>query len=89
MTATRLPDGSTYCRPIHNTAGADAFDTDKARLRDEFLSMPALCLTVAQAARLVNVSVLGANLLLAGLEHDGFLIRTPNGRYRLAEPLQC
>jgi hypothetical protein len=84
-----LPDGSTYCRPIHNGAGADVFDANTTRLRDEFLSMPALCLTVEQAARLVHMSVPGANLLIARLEHDGFLIHTPNGRYRLAEPLLC
>ena len=89
MTATRLLDGSTCCPPIQNGAGADVFDANKTKLRDEFLSMPALCLTVEQAARFVNMSVPGANLLVAGLEHDGFLVRTPNGRYRLAEPLVC
>jgi predicted transcriptional regulator of viral defense system len=88
MTATRLPDGSTHCRPIQ-TATAKAFDTDSDRLRDEFFSMPALCLTVAQVARLLNVPVVGATRLLTDLEHEGVLIRTPDGRYRLAEPLMC
>jgi DNA-binding IclR family transcriptional regulator len=51
--------------------------------------MPALCLTVEQVARLLNMPVLDANGLVTALELDGVLIRTPNGRYRLAEPLLC
>jgi hypothetical protein len=33
---------------------ADSVDSDRARLRNKFLAMPALCLTVAQVARLLN-----------------------------------
>lgn len=87
MRATQLADGATDCGPVHN-AGARTFDADQARLRDEFLSMPALCLTVEQVARLMNVTVFSANRLLTGLERDRFLIRTATGRYRLAEPLE-
>ena len=89
MTVIRLPDGSTDCRPVHHAVGTEPFDADHARLRNEFLSMPALCLTIEQAARLANVTVLSASRLLAELERDGFLIRMANGRYRLAEPVLC
>jgi DNA-binding IclR family transcriptional regulator len=51
--------------------------------------MPALCLTVEQVARLLNVPPVGASQLLAALEHDGFLMRTPSRRYRLVEPFRC
>jgi hypothetical protein len=89
MTAIRLLDGSTDCRIFHKGIGAAQIDTDSIRLQQEFLSMRALCLTVAQAARLVNVPVVAAARLLADLEHDRFLIRMPSGRYRLAEPMMC
>ena len=87
MTAIRSQDDATYCRPIHD--GASAVDTDRVRLRMEFLSMPALCLTVEQVARLMSVPVVSATRLLTDLEHDGVLMRTSSGRYRLAEPLIC
>jgi DNA-binding IclR family transcriptional regulator len=60
---------------------------DRDRLHREFLSMPALCLTVEQVARLLDVPIATASHLLAGLERDGVLIRMASGRYRLAEPL--
>jgi hypothetical protein len=86
MTAMRLPDGSTYCRMLPDLIGLRPIDDDSRRLQQEFLSMPALCLTIAQAARLLNVPIVGATRLLADLEHDGFLMRVPAGRYRLAQP---
>jgi DNA-binding IclR family transcriptional regulator len=68
---------------------ADRFDSESARLRQEFLSMPALCLTVEQVARLLGVPVVEASQLLAALERDGVLMRTPSKRYRLTEPIGC
>jgi DNA-binding IclR family transcriptional regulator len=87
MTTVRLPDRSTDRRFVHDAIGAASIDTDSGRLRQEFLSMPALCLTVAQTARLLNVPVVAATRLLADLERDGFLILKPGGRYRLADPM--
>ena len=60
-------------------------ETDCDKLRDQFLTMPALCLTVAQTARLLNVTVPDAHRLLAELEHDHFLRRAANGQYHRRE----
>jgi len=84
MRARMLHDATHW--PTYDACTVDPIDTDHAKLRDEFLSWPALCLTVEQVARLLHVPVVAAVRLLAGLEHDGFLIRTPSGAYRLAEP---
>ena len=84
MTAIRMQDGATRCWRSHDQAGLDPLDTDGDRLRDEFQSMPALCLTVPQVARLLTIPVVSATRLLRDLEREGFLIRTPLGAYRLA-----
>lgn len=60
---------------------------DRARLRDEFLSMPALCLTVPQVARLLAVTTVAAMRLVTDLERARVLVRTPGGSYRLAARL--
>lgn len=60
-------------------------DADQLRLRHEFLVMPGLALTIAQAARLVGVRHDHAEHLLESLEDDGFLIRLPCGRYHRAD----
>jgi DNA-binding IclR family transcriptional regulator len=49
--------------------------------------MPALCLTGPQVARLLTVPLASASRLLTDFEREGFLIRTPSGAYRLAEPV--
>jgi len=79
---------------IHPACDGDAIvvapiDRDGERLREVFLSMPALCLTVEQVARLLHVPVVSASQLLASLERDGFLMRTTSGQYRIAQPLMC
>jgi Mn-dependent DtxR family transcriptional regulator len=68
-------------------AVADAIDADALRIRHEFLETPALWLTVAQAARLLDVRPDHAAAMLEALEEDGFLMRTPGGDYRRAQPL--
>jgi predicted transcriptional regulator of viral defense system len=85
MTTPRLPNESIDSQ-MYYARSIESIDTDHAKLRDEFLSWPALCLTVAQVARLLSVSLMTASRLLAGLEGDGFLIRTSSGRYHLARP---
>jgi hypothetical protein len=40
-------------------------------------------------ARLVDVSVRHASVMLEGLEQEGFLLRTPAGVYRRAYPLMA
>jgi DNA-binding IclR family transcriptional regulator len=81
------PDAST-CGTSSDLPFVDCrIDSDRDRLRREFLSMPALCLTVEQVGRLLDLPIAAASHLLAGLERDGVLTRTASGRYRLAEPL--
>jgi len=60
-------------------------DADTLRLRDIFVSMPTLLLTVAQTARLLDVRVDRAAGLLDELETNGWLIHGVDGQYRLAE----
>jgi DNA-binding GntR family transcriptional regulator len=61
---------------------ADAIDADALRLRHEFLAMPGLVLTVAQTARLFDVSRPHAQRLLDALEAEGFIIGGAVGVYR-------
>jgi predicted DNA-binding transcriptional regulator YafY len=61
---------------------ADAIDADALRLRHEFLTMPGLVLTVAQTARLFDVSRAHAQRLLDALETEGFIIGGASGVYR-------
>ena len=63
-----------------------AIDADLQRLRGEFLAMPGLCLTIAQVARLLGVSVKKATALLVTLEEERFLVRVAGGVYRRAFP---
>jgi predicted transcriptional regulator of viral defense system len=68
-------------------AMAAPIEADSLRLRHEFLVAPALCLTVAQTARLLDVHQSCAAVILDELEHEGWLIRMATGRYRRPEPL--
>lgn len=88
MKGIRAPDGAAFDTLRDQAIMADRLETDRARLRQEFLAMPALCLTVEQVARLLNVPLVGASQLLTALEADGVLVRTPSRRYRLAQ-CQC
>jgi hypothetical protein len=63
------------------SAPAD-IDTDLMNLRNEFMAMPGLCLTVPQTARLLSVPEAMACALLAALVAEGLLIRTCCGLYR-------
>lgn len=65
---------------------APAVDADTLRLRHEFLSQPALALTVPQIARLLSVRVDHAAAMAAMLEDEGWLIHSPGGVYRRSEP---
>jgi hypothetical protein len=68
---------------------ADAGDRDVAQVREVFLEMPTLVLTVAQTARLHALSTVRANTLLETLEAEGFLVVGPNGAYRRSTPPTC
>ena len=57
-------------------------DADLLRLRNEFVTMPGLCLTVPQTARLISVREPKASALLDALVVDGLLVRSGSGVYR-------
>ncbi len=61
---------------------AAPIEADLLRLRHEFLSMPALTLTVPQVARLLGVRTEYAAELLATLTADRLLTRVETGAYR-------
>ena len=62
----------------------DAFDGLLARVRGEYLEMPGLRLTVAQASRLWGLDAAVCDALLTCLEASGFLRQTAVGAFRLA-----
>jgi hypothetical protein len=61
---------------------AEPTDLDTLRLRNEFLEMPGLSVTIPQAARLFGVRHDRAREMLGALEHEGFLIHDAHGAYR-------
>ncbi len=52
------------------------------RIKGEYMEMPGLRLTIAQAARLWNLSVRTSERVLAALVERRFLIRDSRGAYR-------
>jgi hypothetical protein len=57
-------------------------DADLLRLRSEFCTMPGLCPTAAQTARLLSMPQPQVTALLDALVGEGFLVRTVGGIYR-------
>jgi DNA-binding GntR family transcriptional regulator len=66
--------------PIATTVTAPV-DVDLIRLRNEFLAMPGLCLTIRQTARLLSVRETTARSLLDALRAEGLIIRHGGGLY--------
>jgi len=66
---------------------ADAIDADALRIRNEFLDMPGLVLTIPQTARLYALSLAHAQALLDTLVAEGFLDGGPGCGYRRSTPL--
>jgi hypothetical protein len=67
--------------------GADTHDTLLHRIRGEFVEMPGLRLTEAQAARLWRLEPTLVTALLGRLVDAKFLACTADGAYRRAESL--
>ena len=61
-------------------------DRDLARLREEYVSLPGMCLDLPQVARLVGVDRVCAAHLLEELEAEGLLVRSTGRVYRRALP---
>jgi predicted transcriptional regulator of viral defense system len=53
------------------------------RVRGEFVEMRGFSPTVDQAARLFHINRDECDRILTGLVDEGYLKRTPDGRYRL------
>jgi hypothetical protein len=51
------------------------------RLRAEYMALPRLTLSVEQSARLLSIEALVADAALCGLQQEGFLARTRDGRF--------
>lgn len=64
-------------------------ERDTLRLRNEFLEMPGLAVTVPQAARLFGVRLDHAAGMLDALEHEGFLTHDDRGVYRRMQRTSC
>jgi hypothetical protein len=59
------------------------------KLRQEYESMPGMCLNIQQAARLVGVDRECATHLLDELEAEGLLLQAAGGIYRRSSPLMA
>lgn len=55
------------------------------RVRAEYREMPGLCLSLAQAARLLGLERSNCGEVFRALVHEGFLRETSRGHYVLAE----
>lgn len=64
----------------------DLVDAAIDRLRQEYVVMPALCLSVGQVMRLIHAPFDEAIEALTMLESEGFLVRTQSGVYRRTHP---
>ena len=68
------------------TTAARRAEHELVKLREEYESMPGMCLNIQQAARLVGVDRECATHLLDELEAEG-LLRAAGGIYRRSSPL--
>ena len=63
---------------------AAPIDLDSLRLRNEFLEMPGLTMSVPQVARMLGLRSEHAAAILEMLASERFLAQTPNGLYHRA-----
>ena len=66
---------------------ADPTDLDSLRVRNEFLDMPGLNLSVSQVARMLGLRSEHAAEILETLVSEQFLTQTPPGSYHRAMTL--
>jgi hypothetical protein len=65
----------------HSDENADAFARAIQRVKAEFLEMPGLTLTVAQASRLWSLDASFCMAVLGALEEARFLVRTRHSAF--------
>ncbi len=63
---------------------ANPTDLDALRLRNEFLEMPGLTISVPQVARILGLRSEHAAAILEALASEKFLTKTPTGSYQRA-----
>lgn len=63
---------------------ANPTDLDALRLRNEFLEMPGLIISVPQVARILGLRPEHAAAILETLASERFLTQTPTGSYQRA-----
>jgi DNA-binding IclR family transcriptional regulator len=63
---------------------ANPTDLDALRLRNEFLEMPGLTISVPQVARILGLRAEHAAAILETLASERFLTQTPTGSYQRA-----
>lgn len=63
---------------------ANPTELDALRLRNEFLEMPGLTISVPQVARLLGLRSEHAAAILETLASERFLTQTPTGSYQRA-----
>lgn len=64
---------------------AESFNDALRRAKSEFLEMPGLKLTAAQAARLLSIDETLCGRVLSALVESRFLAETPNSRFVRAD----
>ena len=64
----------------------DPIDQDALRVRNEFLEVPGLTVSVPQVARMFGLRSEHAGVILETLEREHFLAQTVKGAYHLAPP---
>ena len=60
---------------------AEPIDLDTLRIRHEFISSPAFSASVEKVAAQFHIGSRHARVALESLAAEGFLTRTPDGRY--------
>ena len=60
---------------------AEPIDADTLRIRHEFLTRPDLLVSADVFAELLGIPLRHALMILESLVFEGFLARTPDGRY--------
>lgn len=63
---------------------ANPTDLDALRLRNEFLEVPGLTISVPQVARILGLRAEHAAAILETLASERFLTQTPTGSYQRA-----
>jgi len=71
--------------PRPGSAAADGFEQIARRVRNEYLEMPGLSLTIGQAQRMWHLHRRECEDLFLALLDSGFLTRTPAGAYVRAD----